>query len=84
MMVPDSGRAARDVRQRRPVDRQRVRCPVLVVAAEDDRFIPRGPVAGSRCSTTLAGDAAGHGHMIILEPDWEQIAAPVARWAVSL
>ena len=40
-MFPDSGRAGRDMSITGvPVDATRVRCPMLVVAAEDDRFIP--------------------------------------------
>jgi len=81
-MIPDSGRAGRDmsitgVR----VERDRVRCPMLVVAAGDDRFIPPGIVGrvahryGARLET-----AEHHGHMVIVEPGWEGLADHVERW----
>jgi len=81
-MIPDSGRAARDMSVTGvPVDASRVRCPLLVVAAEDDRFIPRriAERVARRYNAPLYL-AQHHGHMVVLEPNWEEIADRVERW----
>lgn len=81
-MIPDSGRAGRDmsitgVR----VDASRVRCPMLVIAADEDRFVPKSVVAriAARYHAPLQ-TMLGHGHMIIVEPGWESVADTIARW----
>ena len=86
MLGPDSGRAAKEMSIGGvPVDHRRVRAPTLVVAADDDRFIP---LESSREVAALyhasMQTVLGHGHMMILEPGWQSIADTVARWAVSL
>lgn len=81
-MVPDSGRAGREMSITGvPVDASRVRVPMLVIAAEDDQFIPARIVerVARRYGATLEV-IPGHGHMIILEPDWERLADRVERW----
>ena len=81
-MVPDSGRAGRDMSIAGvPVDRRRVECPVLVIAADDDRFIPKSIAAkiAKRYRAPLQ-TMLGHGHMLIDEPGWELAADLVARW----
>lgn len=81
-MVPDSGRAARDMSITGvPVDRRRVRCPLLVVASQHDRFIPPKIVAriAARYGAPLRM-MEGHGHMVILEPRWQTLADLIARW----
>jgi len=81
-MLPDSGRAGRDMSVVGvPVDASCVRCPLLVVAAEDDRFIPARIVAriARRYNATLV-TAERHGHMVVLEPDWQSLADRVERW----
>ena len=81
-MLPDSGRAGREMSITGvPVDAARVRCPLLVVAAEDDRFISARIVerVARRYGATL-DVAPGHGHMVIAEPGWEQLADRVERW----
>ncbi len=82
MMIPDSGRAGRDmsitgVR----VDPSRVRCPMLVFAADEDRFIPAAIVGriARRYGAPLQL-MTGHAHMLIVEPDWESVGDAVARW----
>ena len=81
-MVPDSGRAGRDMSITGiPIDASRVRCPILLVAADDDRFIPRK--IGERVAKRYGAPVhllAGHGHMNVLEPGWEQLAAYVQTW----
>jgi pimeloyl-ACP methyl ester carboxylesterase len=81
-LVPDSGRAGRDLSLTGvPVDASRVRCPLLVIGAEDDRFIPARIV--SRVANrygALVEVAEHHAHMVIVEPNWQSIADRVERW----
>jgi pimeloyl-ACP methyl ester carboxylesterase len=84
-LVPDSGRAARDMSITGvPVNARHIRCPMLVITADEDRFIPRPVVEkiarryGAPLQTML-----GHGHMVINEPGWETTADSVARWLSS-
>lgn len=80
--VPDSGRAGREVSLGAiSVDERRVRCPVLTIAGEDDRFIP------ARVARRVAAKyhaclhvIPGHGHLLIQEPDWQVTAALIADW----
>jgi non-heme chloroperoxidase len=81
-LIPDSGRAGLDMALRGvPVDAGRVHCPVLVIAADDDRFIParigRRVAARYRAQFDLVEH---HGHMLPIEPGWEALAATVIRW----
>lgn len=81
-MLPDSGRAGRDMSVVGvPVDRSRVRCPVLVVGAEDDLFIPLRIVEriAKRYNAPLV-TAEHHGHMVVVEPNWQELADRVERW----
>ena len=80
--VPESGRAAREVALGRiRVNRARVNCPVLSVAAVDDHLVPE------RICRRVAAiyDAphrayAGMGHMLVIEPGWEQPAGHILKW----
>jgi pimeloyl-ACP methyl ester carboxylesterase len=81
-MVPESGRAAREMSITGvPIDRARVRCPLLVVAAAEDRFIPARIVAkvAARYGAPLE-TVAHHGHMLIIEPGWEALADNAEAW----
>jgi pimeloyl-ACP methyl ester carboxylesterase len=81
-LTADSGRAGRDMSiVGVPVDAHRVRCPMLIVAADEDRFIPRGVVQriAARYHAPMQ-TVVGHGHMLIVEPGWETVADLVARW----
>lgn len=85
-LSPDSGRAARDMSIIGvPVDARRIRCPMLVVVADEDRFIPRaiGARVAKRYHAPLR-TMAGHAHMLVVEPGWEAIAAAVAEWVESV
>ena len=60
--------AARGARCRSPAfrsTRRRVRCPVLVLTGDDDRFIPRASRARRPAVSAPAQTIAGHGHMVI-------------------
>jgi pimeloyl-ACP methyl ester carboxylesterase len=85
-MVPDSGRAGREMSLTGvAVDASRVRAPMLVIAAEDDRFIPSAVVAriARRYRATLE-TIGGHGHMVIIEPGWNSLAERVLRWLAAI
>jgi pimeloyl-ACP methyl ester carboxylesterase len=85
-LIPDSGRAGRDMSITGvPVDARRVRCPVLVLVGDDDRFIPPRVVArvAARYGAPLQ-TLAGHGHMVIVEPDWRTAADLVVRWLADV
>jgi pimeloyl-ACP methyl ester carboxylesterase len=82
----DSGRAGREMSITGvPVDAARVRCPVLVVAAECDRFIPASIVRriAARYHAPLEV-FPGHGHMIVVEPGWQAVADRVMAFAESV
>jgi pimeloyl-ACP methyl ester carboxylesterase len=82
-MLPDSGRAGREMSITGfPVDASKVKCPMLVVASEDDKFIPAPIVKkiAARYDDVTLRVEANHGHMVILEPGWETLAADVERW----
>jgi pimeloyl-ACP methyl ester carboxylesterase len=81
-LVPDSGRAGRELSLTGvAVDRRRVRCPLLVVAGERDRFIPARIAArvARRYGVPLR-TIPEHGHMVIIEPEWETLAGDLADW----
>jgi pimeloyl-ACP methyl ester carboxylesterase len=76
---PDSGRASRDiVLGAMAVDQHRVRCPVLVVAGDDDRFIPlrvaRRVAAKYRAPLRVL---PGRAHLMMREPAWPDAAGEV-------
>jgi non-heme chloroperoxidase len=81
-LVPDSGRAGRQISVTGvPVDRAKVKCPMLVIAAEQDRFVPARVVAriAKRYGAQLEV-IPGHGHIVTMEPGWESLADRVAAW----
>jgi len=82
--VPESGRVGRELSLGAvAVDPERVRCPVLVCGATDDRLVP---VRVARRIAKLYGDRATyvefahHAHLVLLEPNWEGPAADIVRW----
>jgi pimeloyl-ACP methyl ester carboxylesterase len=82
LLLPDSGRAGREMSITGvAVDRSRVRCPVLVIIAEEDRFIPQR--IGERVARRYDAPVhvlKNHGHMNVMEPGWEQTADLAERW----
>ena len=85
LMVPDSGRAALQMSVLGvPVDRNRVKVPVLVIAGDEDRFIPesRGRRVAARYGARFLG-APGRGHMLVIEPGYEELCAWIAEWIRS-
>ena len=81
-LSPDSGRAGRDMSiVGVPVDAARVRCPMLILTCEEDRFIPMRIVQkiGHRYGTPVEV-LPSHAHMVVMEPGWEAVADRVASW----
>ncbi len=63
------------------VDAKTVRCPLLVVAGRDDKLTP--VPTGRRVARKYGGqyrEYAGRGHMLIIEPNWEEVAGDVIDW----
>ncbi|MGH9482899.1 MAG: alpha/beta hydrolase [Terriglobales bacterium] len=83
--VPDSGRASMQmVVGLVSVDTRRVVSPCLVAGGLDDRLIPpseqRRLAEFYRCPVQLYD----RGHMLMLEPGWEEVAAGLLTWVGTL
>jgi pimeloyl-ACP methyl ester carboxylesterase len=81
-LQPDSGRAGREIMLGAvAIDARNVRCPVLVVAGRDDRFVPdrvaRRVAAKYDAPLRLLADS---GHLLMQEPHWPEAAAEIERW----
>ncbi len=81
-LVPDSGRAARELSLGTVrVDERRVRCPVLVGGGLEDRFVaPRVARALATKYGAPCWQYPRHGHFLPMEPGWERIAGDVESW----
>ena len=85
LLVPDSGRAALQMSVLGvPVDRERVKVPVFVIAGDEDLFIPlsRGRRVAARYGAPIRV-APGRGHMLIIEPGYEELCAWIGDWIRS-
>lgn len=82
--VLESGRAARDIMLGVPLDATRVRCPVLVIGAREDRITP--PDMQRSIAERYRADYMefpGYGHMLILEKGWERVARHIFSWIAA-
>jgi pimeloyl-ACP methyl ester carboxylesterase len=82
MLVPDSGRAGREMSMLGvPVDRSLVRIPVLVISGDEDLFIPlaKSKRVAARYGAPLRV-APGRGHMLIIEPGYEEVCDWICQW----
>ena len=81
-LVPDSGRAARDLSLGTVrVDETRVRCAMLVGGGLEDRFVaPRVARALATKYRAPCWQYPHHGHFLPMEPGWEMIAGDVESW----
>lgn len=85
MLVPDSGRAALQMSVLGvPVDRAQVKVPVLVMVGDNDLFIPmsRAQRVAARYGAPIRV-APGRGHMLIIEPGYEELCDWIAEWSQS-
>jgi pimeloyl-ACP methyl ester carboxylesterase len=81
-LVPDSGRVGRELSLGGlAIDADRVRCPMLSISAEEDRFFPPrvGREVANRYHCAWRCYAA-HAHFVVMEPGWEAIAADTEGW----
>lgn len=81
-LVPDSGRAGRELSLAGvPVDVAKVLCPMFVIAAEKDRFVPARIVEKiAKRYGALYKVIPGHSHIVNMEPGWQDLAGEIARW----
>jgi pimeloyl-ACP methyl ester carboxylesterase len=85
-LVPDSGRVGRELSLGGlSIDADRVRCPMLSISTEEDRFFPprvgREVAARYHCAWWRY---AAHAHFAVMEPGWETIAADAERWLAHM
>jgi pimeloyl-ACP methyl ester carboxylesterase len=80
--VPESGRLSFHIAVLGlPVNAAKVRCPFLLIGAGDDNITP--PKTERKIARKYRADYReypGFAHMIVLEPEWERIAADLADW----
>ncbi|HYD52680.1 MAG TPA: alpha/beta fold hydrolase [Gemmatimonadaceae bacterium] len=64
-----------------PIDARRVRCPLLVLSGDDDRYVPLGKArrVAAKYGAPLRV-LPGRGHAMMQEPGWEEGAEAIARW----
>ena len=84
--VPDSGRASREIALGKyHIPGDTIHTPLLVVGADDDRFIPLD--VSRRIAERYSAPfhvAEGHGHFMLSEPGWEEQAAVMLDWIDTL
>ncbi|MEO5568322.1 MAG: alpha/beta hydrolase [Gemmatimonadaceae bacterium] len=83
MLVPDSGRAGREMSIIGvPIDRKKLRVPVMVIAGDKDLFIPlsRSRRVAARYAAQIHV-APGRGHMLIIEPGYEELCRWIGEWS---
>ena len=91
--VYESGRAACEIgywffdpQQASRVDESKVTCPVLVIAGSLDRIVPASVVrrvARKYKAVSTYKEFENHGHWVVGEPGWEEVAEYVAGWLTS-
>jgi non-heme chloroperoxidase len=81
-LVPDSGRAARELSLGTVrVDERRVGCAMLVGGGLEDRFVaPRVARALATKYGAPCWQYPRHGHFLPMEPGWDVIAGDVESW----
>jgi non-heme chloroperoxidase len=83
---PESGTVARQLSLTGvPVERTRVRCPLLVVSGDQDRYVPlsRARAVARRYAAPLTV-LPGRGHMMMQEPGWEEALTVIGDWVDGL
>lgn len=80
--VPESGRQTFEIAVKGlPVDASKVRCPVLVIGATEDRITSAKMVRKiARKYDADYMEYSRFAHMIVLEPGWERVAEDIAIW----
>ena len=86
----ESGRAAAEIgfwffdrKKAATVDPSKIRAPVLVISGTEDRICPSSvvrKVAARFSDVSIYREFEGHGHWLIGEPGWEEIAGYIHEW----
>jgi non-heme chloroperoxidase len=89
-LVHESGRAGceagfwfLDPHRSKWIDTSRVLCPVLVVVGSEDRLHPPSmmrKIARRYEPHSTYREVPGHGHWLVREPGWEEIATSIIGW----
>ncbi|SPF32700.1 putative hydrolase or acyltransferase of alpha/beta superfamily [Syntrophobacter sp. SbD1] len=89
-LVYESGRAAFEIgfwlfdpTGASKVDESKITCPALVVAGALDRLIPASvvrQVARKYEAVSTYSEFENHGHWVLGEPGWQEVAGDVADW----
>lgn len=69
------------------VDSSKVTCPVLVIAGSEDKVTPAKfvkKIAKKYSPGSTYMEFANHGHWIIREPGWENVARYIKKWLESI
>jgi pimeloyl-ACP methyl ester carboxylesterase len=80
LLVPESPKALNDIRGRTPVNRSRIRCPVLVVGAENEQFKVHRAEAIARFYGSEYLVVPRARHALMYEGEWMMAAIQVAEW----
>jgi len=85
-LIPDSGRVGRQLSLTGvPVDATKIRCPMRVISAELDQFVPAKTVAKiARRYGARLDVIPGRGHIVLMEPGWELLADDLAHWIAAV
>jgi pimeloyl-ACP methyl ester carboxylesterase len=81
-LVPAPGRQGTDVAILGvPINRAKIRSPLLIVAGHDDNLTPLSVVqATARKLGATLHEYPSHAHYLIREPGWEAIAHDIVQW----
>lgn len=92
--VSESGRAVREIGfwlidwgMASRVKPAKVKCPMLIIGAEEDRITPAKVIRKVACKyihTAMYKEYPGHAHYIIREPGREKVAEDICQWIESL
>ena len=72
-----------DLKQSSKVDESKVNCPVLIIAGSEDKITPASvvrKVANKYQKVALYREFEQHGHAVLQEPGWEDIAGHTLDW----
>lgn len=82
--VPESGVLARQVLLGVPIATEKIGCPMLCVAAGDDRFVQSSLVrAIAKLYKADLYEAPAHGHFLMEDANWEEIPEAILQWLVA-
>ncbi len=92
--VYESGRAACEIgfwffdsKRTTKIDESKITCPVLIITGEQDREHPLSvirKIAKRYKKAATYKELSGHGHWLVGEPGWQQIAEYIEDWLHTL